>query len=126
MKLIRHNHLYIADSTVHGRGVFTSVFLKKNTIIEECPHLPLSQGLETLEYVDYRYRFPKEAPTCFSIPLGLGVMYNHRDNNNIDWSTDIKRDLFIFYTLTDIKPDEELFINYGKEWWNYRSNLTKK
>jgi len=60
------------------------------------------------------------AAECYSLPLGCGSIYNHAENHNIEYWHDTQRDLIIFYTITDVSAGEQLFINYGKDWWKTR------
>lgn len=127
MKLILNKNLYIKESNISGFGVFTSDYIESDTIIEECHHLPLYlNGLNSKEYKNYRFNFPKDNPKFYSIPLGYGCIYNHSDQNNTTWEIDIERNLFIFRSIKQIKPDEEICTNYGECWWEARSCLNKK
>lgn len=49
------------------------------------------------------------------LALGHGSLFNHSDNENVDFTVYKKQDrYFIKYTaLRDIEPNEQLFINYG-------------
>lgn len=45
--------------------------------------------------------------------LGFGMIYNHSNHANIDYSIDYEDFLFKYKTNKKIKKGEELFINYG-------------
>lgn len=66
--------------------------------------------LEELESLGY-----KDLNKIFSTAtiLGYGMIYNHSQNNNIDYRIDYKDFCFRFATNTNISKDEELLINYG-------------
>ena len=52
--------------------------------------------------------------------MGWGSIYNHSEDNNTAYWHDQDRDLIIFYTTRKVAKGEQLFINYGREWWDSR------
>ena len=48
------------------------------------------------------------------IVLGFGSIYNHSDNNNATWETDLDKNCFRFKAVRDIEPGEEICTNYLK------------
>jgi len=131
-ELVRHPHIQIRKSPIHGYGIFATEDIPKDTIIEEVGFLEVP--LQVL--YDYCYIYPKfdtpeneriNVTQKFVIALGFGSLYNHSDNFNLTWKNDTKNELFVFYTIKDIKKDEELFIYYGNEsYWSQHANVTKK
>jgi SET domain-containing protein len=59
------------------------------------------------------------------LPLGYGAMYNHSDNENVTYYMDRLTNKMLFFTIRDIAAGEELYVNYGDEWWSTR-NLKPK
>jgi len=47
-------------------------------------------------------------------------MYNHSTNYNIDYEPDINNQCMIYIANKDIIKGNELFINYGEDYWNSR------
>ena len=49
--------------------------------------------------------------------LGNGMIYNHASDNNINWEFNYENLTFEFSANKDIQAGEELFINYGENYW---------
>lgn len=123
-RLILDKRIFVAKSSIHGYGVFTDSFIPKGTIIEECHHFPTEEKTR-LDYIDYRFSFPRGSVTT-TMPAGFGAIYNHSDDPNIKWTTDIERNLFVFETIKDIAAGSELYSSYGKAWWTSRNKKKKE
>lgn len=104
------SHIYVKNTLKKGRGVFSSVFLKENDLIELCELLILdySEAGETLER--YIFEFSKNK---VALALGYGSLYNHSENPNAQAELDIKNKKLRILSLRDIYPGEEITINYG-------------
>ena len=50
-------------------------------------------------------------------------MYNHSDEPNLRYF--YQDDKMIFQAIKNISSDAELYISYGKNWWNSRYNKIK-
>ena len=107
-------------SNVHGRGVFSNKYIKKGEIIEIAPLLSvLHENIENSILVDYVLSLhdkliEDERKHC--VILGYGSIYNHSSQNNADWSfLDNKR--LKIEAVKNILPNEEIFVNYGEEYW---------
>jgi len=112
----------VRESSVGGRGVFATKHFWPGDIIEACPtlHAPNGQwGRSTEDYVFQTTRQKK------LLALGKCSMYNHKDFPNTthefsdDWST-----LYII-AFEHIKPNDEIFIHYGDQWWESRKSYDK-
>jgi uncharacterized protein len=126
--LFRHPNLVVAPCKF-GHGVFTTDDIPADTTVEECHHLRIREkdcaGILN-DYVYHLELYDKDAKKpveYYSLPLGCGSIYNHAENHNIEYWHDTKRDLIIFYTITDVSAGEQLFINYGKDWWETRERM---
>ena len=123
--LFRHPNLVVAPCKF-GHGVFATADIPADTTVEECHHLRIKERDCTGILNDYVYHLEpddedtKAADEYYSLPLGCGRIYNHAENHNIEYWHDTQRDLIIFYTITDVSAGEQLFINYGKDWWKTR------
>ena len=119
-KIFSNNYLAKSKLLNDGYGVFANKNYKKDEIVEKnkfLEYLDNSSGLE-----NYKFKSHKDSSKSI-IVLGNGCMFNHKDNNNVDYYYE---DDFIIYKATrDIKKNEELFINYGDNWFNAR-NFSKK
>jgi hypothetical protein len=123
--LVKHPNLVVAPCE-YGHGVFSTGDIPADTTIEECPFLRM-KGAEFSGIVDdYVYHLDEEKDDdgketwIYSFPLGWGCVYNHSDDPNTDYWIDTERNLIVFDTVKDISAGDQLFINYGKEWWEAR------
>jgi SET domain-containing protein len=131
-ELVRHPHIQIRKSPIHGYGIFATEDIPKDTVIEEVGFMEVQDGV----LYDYVFLYPKfDTPDeekvgvkqKFAIPHGLACLYNHSDGFNTSWKTDTRNELFIFYTIKDIKKGDELFIYYGNDsYWIHHQNVVKK
>lgn len=113
--LYRSNKIYVEDSPVHGRGVFSSERIKKGEVIEECHYFLTPNDLNYPEIMrDHFFSWPKGGDGL-AICLGYGSIFNHSDFEfNADWETDTRKNKIIFFAVRDIEIGEEIFTNYNK------------
>lgn len=55
-----------------------------------------------------------------ALPLGSGALYNHAargEGRNVRWALAASRGVVVMMATRRIQPGEELFINYGSEYW---------
>jgi hypothetical protein len=110
----------------YGHGVFTTGLIPEGTTVEECPYLRIRKQDCTGVIDDYVYGLESDNGDCeddpdyYSLPLGWGSIFNHADNHNTGYWHDTERDLIVFYAIKDISAGEQLFINYGRAWWETR------
>jgi len=114
--------IYIDRSPIHGLGVFAKEHISSGEIIEECPvfTLPIEKEKNSDLLIDYRFNWPqREDAEELVIPWGYGCIYNHSDNSNAYWISDIEEKTFLFIAKRDILPGEEIFTYYGdSNYWN--------
>lgn len=112
----------IVNSPVHGQGVFASRAIMKGEIIERCPYIVIDDDdlAEANRLQDYLFTSPDQ-PGDYLCVLGYGMMYNHSDTPNAEWEIDEDDIQFVRFTaLKPISEGEEIFQNYGKEYWETR------
>jgi len=109
-----HSGLYVANSSIHGKGVFTSESIPRAHLIERC-HI-----IGQIPYHDHdtlygleKYWFEWDSCTVV-LPLGFGGIYNHSENPNIYWDKDLLNKLITFIAIKNIEAHDELFFNYGR------------
>ena len=123
--LFKHPHLFVAPSKF-GHGVFASEFIPADTTLEECHHLRIRKEDCSGIIDDYVYSLgsdqedSEEDSEYYSLPLGWGSIFNHADEHNTEYWHDTERDLIVFHTIKDVSAGGQLFINYGKDWWETR------
>jgi len=97
----------VRKSPVHGKGVFTTTEIKKNTILT-CDVIEVPKGRTIDNYV-----FPYIG-TRVCIHLGFGSFFNSSLNPNIKHlKIDVESNVSYFEVLRDISLGEELFLSYG-------------
>ncbi len=107
--------LQVRDSANRGRGVFAINKIKANTIIEISPVLVFSKkqaaiAEKTLLY-NYFFEWGKNNKKR-ALGLGYISIYNHSHTNNCAYEMDYEENTIAVYTIKDVLPNEELFINY--------------
>jgi hypothetical protein len=109
----------VKRSPIHGYGVFADEDIKKGDIIEECYAVILANRNEMK---DFSYYVGDKS----AMVLGYGSIYNHMDEGfNADYTHDMERSVMIYDALKDIKQGEEIFINYGDNWFASRHATVK-
>ena len=111
---------YIADSKIHGKGSFASKFIEKNTIVASKPFIIIKYSLRLVNDPISKYWWSGKQFGIFFNKLlvnGLGCYCNHSEiNKNLKVIYNKKTNSFDFITIKDINKDEELLINYGKNY----------
>jgi uncharacterized protein len=110
--------LYIIDNGLKGRSVFTSGPISLNDIIEVCPVIIIpKQELPIIHKTtlhDYYFLWGEDMDDA-AIALGYGSLYNHAVNANANFILDITNLTIDIVAVRDIKPGEEITINYHGE-----------
>jgi len=126
--MIRNPKIYVDKSPVHGWGVFAYEEIKEGEVFEECPifTLPIPKGESSPLLIDYRFNWPQGTEWEEQvISWGFGNLYNHSDNPNAYWISDLERKIFKFIAVKDISPGQEIFVWYGDvNYWNDGRNHT--
>ena len=123
MKITPPTKIYIDKSPIHGIGVFAKEIIYEGEVIEETPLLDLhiKPGSASPVLLDYRFNWPQGSGgewTKQVLPYGYGAIYNHSDNSNATWRSNLENETFEFVTNRDIEIDEEIFTYYGGiEYW---------
>lgn len=118
----RHGHrpISIRHSKVSGLGIFATRDIPSGTIIERCPTLAVQQSSICPESGVCNYAFSStHSPTRALVAWGLCSLFNHSNNNNAVFEA-MKDDTITITTIKPIQKGEEIFVNYGPEYWNSR------
>ena len=113
--------IVVGDSPIHGQGVFAAVDIAKGEVVERCPYIVIDDDdlQDDNRLNDYLFTSP-DAATDYLVVMGYGMMYNHSDDANSEWEIDSDNRFVCFTALRDIKAGEEIFQNYGEEYWRTR------
>ena len=113
--LFRINNVKIGNSKISGKGCFATEDIKQGSIVEKSPYIPVYKEQITEGHRLYNIIFGLD-DHCYAIFLGWGSIYNHSDNNNVEWSTHPDDNYFLIEANRDIAEGEELTVSYGPDW----------
>tara|TARA_B100000780_G_C20900049_1_gene358206 strand:+ start:185 stop:622 length:438 start_codon:yes stop_codon:yes gene_type:complete len=110
-----------------GLGVIATKDIKKGELIERCPLVPLArrERYQNDEHI-LKYVYCNPEPDSFTdqhgnqpyLVLGYGMLYNHQSfKNNATWEFDYKKYLGDVRANKKIKKGEEIFVNYGENYF---------
>ncbi|HZU73335.1 MAG TPA: SET domain-containing protein [Acidimicrobiales bacterium] len=107
------DHLYIADSERHGRGVFARRWFSAGEVLESCPVLVVSgEEWDTLAQTSIGCHV-FEWEEGVALALGHTSLLNHSTEPNAAYEMDYDGLQVAVRALRDIAPGEEITINYG-------------
>jgi SET domain-containing protein len=115
---------YVNKSKIHGWGSFAKKDMRKGALIEQCPFIVSGPEEKNAKEIQ-SYLFTGDADDTTMIILGYGCIYNHSANHNADYYIDEERNVIEFVARRAIKKDEEIFIDYGKDYWKARGREPK-
>src|SRR5215831_5483737 len=102
--------LYIAPTAEMGRGVFTSVDIAKDTVIEISPVIVLSGDerklLDQTALHDYIFEWGEDRRSC-CMALGYVPLYNHSYRSNCEYEMDFDQQVISIRTIRFIRAGEE-------------------
>jgi uncharacterized protein len=110
------SHLYVGESTIHGRGVFSSKALDKGELIEQAPLILIDNTENDLlkQTSLYHYYFVVgHAKTPVAIGLGYSSVYNHASRANATYTIHLSSQMIEIRAAAAIAADEEITINYN-------------
>ena len=88
---------YVADSEIHGLGVFADRDYAQGDTIELCPYLVADYADVGDECVlhDYMFHTPYDGEEQYYIPLGHAMVYNHSASPNAEWDIEEEDERFV-------------------------------
>jgi hypothetical protein len=99
-----------------GRGVCSTVPLRRGQVVEVSPVvvIPPAEWKRLRGTLIERYVFAwGRSGRRNALPLGLGGVFNHADDPNLDWRPNLRDQSLIFRARRDIPAGEQLTIDYG-------------
>jgi SET domain-containing protein len=116
--LFRLNSIEVQYSKIGGRGVFAKNPIKKGSIIEEAPFLPVYKEEIGTKMMDYVFDLDEH---CYAVCFGYGSLYNHAKRNNCQYEINLKKEnTLLFKARRDIAKGEEITVSYGEDWLKNR------
>ena len=112
---LKKSPLVVKASTIHGFGVFANANIAPGRIIEECYLIPSPAFVPELlnYYFDYKDQY--------AVAFGYASIYNHSPKPNALREYDAEEPILILKANTLIRKGEEIFIDYGENWFNERA-----
>ena len=107
--------IFVRKSPKHGYGVTAGKSFKKGELIEECYMIITKGGDSVLE--DYYFDAGRNKYAVFT---GFGMIYNHDENPNADYTLKNKMRVVTFKASRRIKKGEEITVSYGDKWFSSR------
>ncbi len=111
---IYHNITIGISPTLHIRGILAKRYITHGSLIEICPVIlyPNTQegNINKTKLGNYVFRWDD---TYDCVVLGYGELYNHSYTPNAFYRRNYKDLVMEFIAYTDIKPKEEICINYN-------------
>ena len=119
--------VYVSESSIHGFGVFAGKDFNIGDTLELCYYLVTDDSDITDSCVlhDYVFQTPNEEEE-YLVPLGHAMMYNHNSDPNAEWDIHEDNNFVRFKALKNILKGEEIFHDYGEEYWESRNDKSKK
>lgn len=110
----------IGPSRVAGRGAHALEAIAEGEVIERCPALEVGEGDVGGELVNYVFYGNTEGSRL--VVMGYGMLFNHSFEPNVAYYLEETKSgpELVLYALRPISRGEELYYNYGKEWWETR------
>ncbi|MBM7694537.1 SET domain-containing protein [Peribacillus deserti] len=99
-----------------GRGIFAVKLIKKGEFIHKAPVIVSpKKEFNYLKHTIFReYLFDwGSAPGDIALALGYGSLFNHSYSPNAIYYMNFKKRTIKFYAIKDIKPGEEILVNYN-------------
>ena len=119
----RSMKITVKNSPTHGLGVFATQDVAAGETLERCAYIVIDDDdlQEVNRLNDYLFTSPDD-PNDYLVVMGCGMLYNHGVPANAKWEVDETDNRFLrFYADRDIKAGEELFHDYGEEYWTTRA-----
>lgn len=126
--LFRPTKIELGYSGIHGRGVFATNDIKKGELIERCPMIQLA--FRTKYHKDpqlFNYLYTNSSCPCeeckrhgnhMYMVLGYGMLYNHQDAPNANWSFNWPANVADLIAQKDIATGDEIFTSYGSRYFS--------
>lgn len=131
MRITPPTKIFITKSQIHGYGVFAKEKIFEGEVIEECPihDLNIPHGTASSVLIDYRFNWPQGMTWEKQVVAwGYGSLYNHSNNANAYWRSNLEKETFEFVASKQINQGEEILVYYGGDayWADGRTHTEVK
>jgi uncharacterized protein len=113
--------LFVAPARERGRGVYTSIDIARDTVIEVSPVIVMTRAerklLDQTLLHDYIFEWGPDKKDC-CMALGYVPLYNHSYRSNCEYEMDFEGQTISIRAVRYIKAGEEVMINYNGTWNN--------
>lgn len=116
-----YSRIEIKDTEAFGRGVFAISAFAPQEVIELCPTILKPAKTWGKATQDYVFEYKEQ----MLLALGFGSLYNHSDFANADAIISDSGNVLKIIAIRHIDPGEQIFVNYGIEFWNKRKSAIK-
>lgn len=113
----------VGKSSVDQKGVFCVDYIKKDEIFEIAHILIIpAETAKGSILIDYVFKINDDT---YAIGFGNASIYNHRNQPMAEWKINQEAQTITYKAIRDIEPGEEVFVSYGKSYWNSRDVSAK-
>jgi hypothetical protein len=109
------------DYTVKANGNFY-----KGDIVEICPIIMLEDSVQSIKTLNDKVFEIDKSQNMYGVVLGYGTLYRHSQKPNLDFAYNKSTRQMHFIAKRNISKNEELTIDYGKDYWEQRMNFNNK
>lgn len=107
---------YVSYVEGKGRAVFSGQRFLAGEVIESSPVLLFKKGEKELVEKTNLFQFYYNWKDGGAIGLGFTSLYNHSANPNVSFTKNYDKETIEMRALQDISADEELTIDYHKDY----------
>lgn len=102
-----------------GRGVVADRVIRRGEEIERSPCIscPAEEYAAHGKHTIFDHYFYSGKSGTQYLPLGIGCLFNHSEQPNVDFRLDETRNEIRYYAAREIAEGEELCIYYGANLW---------
>lgn len=103
--------------------MYSKTQFAKGEIVEICPIIFVGVEAKALPNLkNYIFEIEKDK-NKYGVVLGYGSLYKHSENPNIEYAYNRTNRQMYFSAARQIQAQEELSINYGKDFWDEQATF---
>lgn len=103
--------------------VYSKTQFAKGEIVEICPIIIVGMEAKAIPNLkNYIFEIEK-SKNKFGVVLGYGSLYKHSENPNLNYAYNRSNRQMYFTAARPIQAQEELSINYGKDFWDEQATF---